>query len=516
MAEPTTFPVMLHDWFGDSARRHPDRTALEVGGVAYGYRRLADMAESLAGQVMAASDPVPRRIALFAERSLLAYVGYLAVQRLGSSVVPLNPAFPAARTRFMVETSGAGLVLADPALASPEVGDTAVLPMDAHLLAPGPPVPPVADDPGAEAYLLFTSGSTGAPKGVPIRHGNVSAYLGAVSGRYGIEAGSRCSQCFDLTFDPSVLDLFACWSAGATLVVPSRDDLLRPARFIADNALTHWSSVPSLISNAHAIGRLRPGSLPTLRHSTFCGDRLTWQQARAWRAAAPGGTLHNLYGPTELTITCTDFVLPDDPGDWPDDPTGVVPIGRPYAGLEHAVLDESGRPVEEGELCVRGPLRFSGYLDPEANGGRFHPETTDAVVAPEHWYRTGDRVTTRDGQLVFLGRTDHQVKINGYRMELGEIEAALRSLDGVTDAVVVAAPDGGGAVALHAVCLAPDGDPAVLRAGLGRRLPGYMVPKRVLTVDALPLTGNGKIDRRAVSELVGTALAGKAGHDHRA
>ncbi|MFJ8752649.1 amino acid adenylation domain-containing protein [Streptomyces sp. NPDC102441] len=502
--------MMLYHWFEAAVARHGTRTAIEIDGERFTYRQLAEMAESLAARIRQSSDTVPRRIGLLAERSVLAYAGYLAVQRLGSSVVPLNPAFPESRTLYMLAASGAGLVLAGPRPDPPRVDGIRLLAVDPTQARgePPAPVPPLLDAPEAEAYLLFTSGSTGTPKGVPIRQSNASAFLETVRNRYGLEPGARCSQCFDLTFDLSVFDLFAVWSAGATLVVPSRNDLLRPVRFIADNALTHWFSVPSAISRAQAGGRLLPDSMPSLRHSLFCGEPLTWQQARAWKAAAPGGTLTNLYGPTELTISCSDFALPPDPADWPATPNGVLPIGLPHPGLEYAVLDESGHPAPDGELCVRGPQRFDGYLDPEANHGRFHPAPapSDSAVPPDHWYRTGDRVTAHDGTLHFLGRTDQQVKINGYRVELGEIEAALRSLTGVTDAVVVAVRETADALGLYAVCLAPASEPALLRAELVRSLPGYMVPRRVLTVGRFPCNPNGKVDRRAVAELVGAAL----------
>jgi len=502
--------MMLYHWFDTSVTRYGAWTALEVGGERYSYQQLAEMAESLAVRIRQESEILPQRIGLLAERSVLAYAGYLAIQRLGKSVVPLNPSFPQTRTRHMLTASGTGLVLADPHLTLPQVDGVCLLALDPAQLRQEPPapLPSLPDTPESEAYLLFTSGSTGTPKGVPILQGNVSALLEAVLGRYGLAPGARCTQSFDLTFDPSVFDLFGVWSAGATLVVPSRNDLLRPVRFVNDNALTHWYSVPSVISRAQASGRLLPGSMPSLRHSLFSGEPLTSQQARAWRAAAPESTLTNLYGPTELTINCTDFTLPSDLDNWPATPNDVVPIGRPYPGVEYAVLDESGQQVPDGELCVRGPQRFDGYLDPEANRGRFHPATavlSDSVVPRDHWYRTGDRVTTRDGNLHFHGRADQQVKINGYRVELGEIEAALRSLIGVTDAVVTCQDTRDGRE-LYAVCLAPDGDPAHLRAELVRRLPGYMVPRRVLTVGELPCNPNGKVDRRAVADLVRTAL----------
>ncbi len=499
--------MMLYHWFDASVARYGSRTALEIAGECLSYRQLADMAEELAARICQDSQTVPDRIGLLAERNVLAYAGYLAIQRLGKSVVPLSAAFPEARTSYMLEASGTRLVLADPQVAPPCNDGIRLLPLEPALARrqTRTAVPPLADAPDAEAYLLFTSGSTGIPKGVPIRQGNVSAFLEAVQDRYGLAPGCRCSQCFDLTFDLSVFDLFAVWSAGATLVVPSRNDLLWPVRFVADNALTHWMSVPSAISRAKASGRLLPGSMPSLRHSLFCGEPLTWQQAQAWKKAAPGSAVTNLYGPTELTISCSDFALPPNSDDWPTTANGVLPIGQLYPGIEYAVLDPSGRPASDGELCVRGPQRFDGYLDPAANRDRFYLAPgagTDSTVPRDRWYRTGDRVTTCGGVLGFLGRTDHQVKVNGYRVELGEIEATLRSLTGVTDAVVVPVRDSADALWLCAVCVAPDSTPARLRADLLCRLPDYMVPKRVLTVDLLPCNLNGKVDRRAIADLV--------------
>lgn len=506
---------MLYRWFAESAAEHEDRTALEVGGEAISYGRLRRMAEHLAARLHTEHDVLPRRIALVVDRSVYAYVGYLAVQRLGRSVVPLNPAFPTSRTRQVLAAAGADLVLVGPGATSGPVEGVAWTPVDpAALDAPAPAsAPDLRDDPESEAYLLFTSGSTGAPKGVPIRHTHVSAFLRTVLERYGTGPGDRCSQFFDLSFDPSVYDLFATWAAGATLVVPSRNDLLRPVRFVAENALTHWCSVPSAISTSQAGGRLEPGSMPSLRLSLFCGEPLTRQQALAWGRAAPGSTLVNSYGPTETTIVCSDVVLPADPARWPVTGDDVLPLGEPFPGVEYAVLDGSGHEVEEGELCVRGSQRFAGYLDPEENRGRFHPApaaTEPPDVTGDHWYRTGDRVTTRHGVLAFLGRTDQQVKVNGYRVELGEVEATLRALDGVTDVVVVAVAADVGPPGLYAVCRAPGRDPAGLRAELARDLPGYMVPRRVLTVDRLPSNANGKVDRRAAADLVRDALQGPA------
>ncbi|MBB5628303.1 amino acid adenylation domain-containing protein [Sphaerisporangium krabiense] len=466
-------------------------------------------------------------VGLLANRSPIAYAGYLAIQRLGRPVVPLNPAFPAARTATIARRAGLAAILADPAAEADPVLRT-----DPAIQAEGAVVPVVVGDtrdgsPGAVApvgdagmddlaYVLFTSGSTGVPKGVPISHRNVAAYLDHVVPLYGAGPGARLSQAFDLTFDPSVLDMFAAWPTGATLVVPGRADLMSPARFVAERGVTHWFSVPSVISLARRLRKLPPGGMPGLRWSLFAGEQLTLAQAEAWRRAAPGARIANLYGPTELTVTCSAHTLPADPARWPHTANGTVPVGDVHPGLDHLVLDAEGRPAAEGELVVRGPQRFPGYLDPADDAGRF--VTVDAAGAataydgttpltPEHWYRTGDRVRATGDGLVHLGRLDQQVQVDGYRVEPGEVEAALRDLPGVRDAVVLALTGDAGRVSLVAAYTGgpPSGDAlAALRA----RLPAYMVPSSATRLDALPLNDNGKIDRRALARTVAGANGG--------
>lgn len=506
----------LYEWFAASVAEFPDHVALETGTDRLTYQELHDAAECTAARLLAAAGGVPRRVGLLAERSALAYAGYLAVQLLGATVVPINPAFPAARNAAVVTAGGLDLVLAETtgretrALALP----VPVVPLTrTPTAAEGNGVPaPGPAGPESIAYVLFTSGSTGTPKGVPIRHGNVSAYLSHVIPRYELGPGSRVSQTFGLTFDLSVFDMFAAWGSGATLVVPTRRDLMAPVRWAAEAELTHWFSVPSLVSFARRIRALKPGCLPALRWSLFCGEPLTLQQAEAWAAAAPGSTLENLYGPTELTISCAGFRLPRDVAEWPRPANGTVPIGTLHPGLDHLVLDAEGRPADDGELVVRGPQRFPGYLDPQNNSDRFllHdsatgtsvPHSGHAPVSADHWYRTGDRVAQRDGQLIHLGRTDQQVKVRGYRVELGEIEALLREQPGVRDAIVIAVPDALGDFSLEAVCTGPDPRPERILSDLRSRLPEYMIPRSVTVFDELPLNTNGKIDRHAVAVMI--------------
>lgn len=480
----------MYQWFAESAARFGGQVALEIGETRLTYAELSDLADRIASVLVRNRH---ERIGLLAARSVITYAGYLAVQRLGATVVPLNPAFPEARNRAIIEAANLDQVLTE----------------DIDLSTPARAVAWRTPAPQDVAYILFTSGSTGTPKGVPIQHHNVAAYLEHVIPSYEVGPGCRLSQTFDTNFDVSVFDMFVAWGSGATLVVPTRKQLLAPARFVARSQITHWCSVPSVISIAQRLRRLRPGSMPTLRKSAFIGEAFTRQQAQAWRAAAPNSALINLYGPTELTVSCTEYTLPANPAEWPYPANGTVPIGVAYPNMEYIVLDEHGQRADEGELCFRGPQRFPGYLDPANNVGRFFEFDGNGAVAyagttpltDQHWYRTGDRVRhciELGGQLVHLGRLDHQVKIRGYRVELGEIEAALRDQPGVRDAVVLALPGADGEADLEAVCTGASLDAAKHLTALRSRLPSYMVPRNVTFLDELPLNQNGKTDRQVL------------------
>jgi amino acid adenylation domain-containing protein len=497
----------LYDWFARAAAAHSDATALEVGTAPLTYGELHDLAERLAARLVAAAGgSPPRRVGLLAARSVTAYAGYLAVLRAGAAVVPLNPEHPAARTAQIVTAAGLDLVLAETTDGAADFGVPVFVAGPGELAAlagtPSLDMPFRQAGPDDLAYVIFTSGSTGTPKGVPVTHRNICTYLDLVAGRYDIGPGCRLSQTFELTFDGSVHDLFVAWAGGGTLVVPERNQLLSPVKTVNSLRLTHWFSVPSLISFASLLGTLAPGSMPTLRWSVFGGEPLTLGAAREWRQAAPGSRLAVLYGPTEVTVSCTEYRFPDDMADWPRTPNGTAPIGSSYPDLDLLLLDEEGRPGDSGELCVRGPLRFSGYLDPEHNAGRFLTDDLrpagDGPPPDHHWYRTGDRVTVQDGHLVHLGRTDHQVKIRGHRIELGEVEAALRRQPQVRDAVVVTVPAADGELELQAAVSGSGCVADRLYAALSDRLPPYMMPRRITVLEQLPLNANGKVDRRAL------------------
>ncbi|MFD7626293.1 amino acid adenylation domain-containing protein [Streptomyces sp. NPDC059851] len=503
----------LYEWFARTVEAHPHAPALELRDSeqrdrVIDYQELHRRAESLAHRLVAEHGGVPRRIGLLASRSLTAFTGYLAALRLGAVVTPLNPEYPAARNQSVCELARIDLLLSDGQAAPPDAdgrewpATVLVLP-DTRLPEPAdvrlPAYTATADD---TAYVLFTSGSTGRPKGVPIRHRNLSPYIAHNIARYGLGPGCRTSHTFDLTFDPSVFDLFATWGSGATLVVPQRSELLHPIEYIRKQRLTHWFSVPSVVSVSKALGNLPAGLVDTLRHSVFIGEPLTYTQALAWREAAPGSAIDNVYGPTELTVACTEYRLPADPIDWPRTSNDTVPIGPVYPFLDTLVVGEDGRAAAEGELCVRGPQRFDGYLDPGDDRGRFlagdASGTTvhdgSAPLTPAHYYRTGDRVRHEGGHLVHLGRLDNQVKVRGYRIELGEIEAAFRRHDEIDEAVVLAVRTGAD-VELVAFYTGRAQTTPALRRWLRERIPSHMVPRRFLHLVRMPLNPNGKTDR---------------------
>ncbi|MFI8997460.1 amino acid adenylation domain-containing protein [Streptomyces sp. NPDC053542] len=508
----------LYDWFARSVERYPDAPALEVRDHRFTYRELHACAAALAARILREHGRAPERVALLASRSLTAFAGYLAALRLGAVVTPLNPGYPARRNQGVYELAGAEVLLTDEAGAAqlphfPErPGHTRLTLADAEAAALADGAEPASlERPGTTpddlTYVLFTSGSTGRPKGVPIRHRNLSPYLAHNIERYEVGPGCRVSHTFDLTFDPSVFDLFVTWGAGATLVAAQRSELLKPVDHLVERGITHWFSVPSLVSVAAGLGNLSTGLVTGLRYGIFIGEQLTYRQAEAWRAVAPDAVIENVYGPTELTVACTEFRLPADPAQWPVTSNATVPIGPVYPFLDQLILDEEGRPAAEGELCVRGAQRFDGYLDPADDQGRFvsfdgtsaEPYDGRSGLTAEHYYRTGDRVRYENGVLVHLGRLDNQVKVRGYRIELGEVEAAMRKHPAMREAVVVAVPGADG-TELVGCYTGEELTPSAALLWLRKHIPVHMVPRRLVHLDELPLNPNGKIDRPALRQ----------------
>lgn len=521
----------LHSGFVRSVERFPDRPALEVDGEPITYARLHARAQAIASALTSlAPGEGPPLTAVFASRSVTAFAGVLGTLYRGHGYVPLNPGFPVERTRAMLLRAGCRAIVVDrraaPQLDELLVGceDSLLILLPEHedvseeaarwpahvvlgareLSADEEFAPTAVVEPGQIAYLLFTSGSTGVPKGVMVAHENVRHFVDTTVERYGIEETDRVSQTFDLTFDLSVFDMFVTWERGACLCCLPATALMKPGRFIDSAALTVWFSVPSVGLLMKRLGLLKAGRYPTLRWALFCGEPLPALVADAFATAAPAATVENLYGPTELTIACTTYRW--DPETSPDACLhGIVPIGEPNPGMSAFVADEQLRevaPGEHGELLLTGPQVTLGYLeDPE--------KTARAFVRPpgreEIHYRTGDVVQRPldDGPLVYVGRVDNQVKISGYRVELGEVEARLRAAAEVEEAVAIPWPrNESSASALTCFVRAATVDVQVVRARMAETLPSYMVPRTIHALPELPLNVNGKVDRPALVALL--------------
>lgn len=527
---------LLHGGFLRSSLVGPERPALEVDGATLSYGQLRERATAIAATLQARTPPGGSPLtAVFAHRSTTAFAGTLAALLAGHGYVPLNRRFPSARTQQMLQAADCRALVVDSRSESqlnsildgigvsllvivPDRADvrdlsarwpTHTILGSGHMesaSAWAPTAPPVSRS-DSIAYLLFTSGSTGTPKGVMVTHRNVSHFVATVVDRYGVTAEDRFSQMFDATFDLSVFDMFAAWSRGACVCCPSEHALLNPDKFIRESKLTIWFSVPSVAVFMKRFGVLKPGRYPSLRWSLFCGEPLPVDVARAWAHAAPQSILENMYGPTEVTVACSTYRW--DAQHSPAESTdGIVPIGFPLPGMEALVVDETLHEVAPGfvgELLMSGPQVTSGYW-------RNDEATARSYVRPAGrntvFYRTGDRVRRPlgEGPLTFIGRTDDQVKVLGYRVELGEVEAKLREEPGIASAAAVAWPlTSTGAGGVVAFVTGADIDSSVVRTNLQARLPSYAVPRAIHVLTELPRNVNGKVDRHALLRLLSDA-----------
>lgn len=512
--------------FVQSAQRFSERPALVAEGQSLSYQELRALATRIATTIQ--EHPQFSQVALtavFAYRTPTAFAGVLGALLAGNGYVPLNRTFPTERTEVMFERSGCRSIIVDTG-SLPQLGallDRA----EQSLLVILPDAPDVREhfaqwprhtfvglqelsqsdswhepvaEPNAIAYLLFTSGSTGIPKGVMVSHRNVTSYLDYMIERYGITEHDRFSQMFDMTFDLSVFDMFMAWERGACVCCPSWKTLMKPDRFIREMNLTVWFSVPSTVAFMKRLGILKPGQYQSLRLSLFCGEPLPVNSTISWSEAAPNSIIENLYGPTELTISCTLYRW-DSLRSPAESELEIVPIGFPHPRMHVLVADENLNevaPGEEGELLMNGPQMSLGYW-------KDSQKTATAFVIPagksEVYYRTGDRVRrpVGNGPLVHLGRCDFQVKVLGHRVELGEIEAVVRKISGLDGVVAVGWPvTHSGCEGIEVFLEGEVADKASLRISVASLLPAYMVPREFHCMENLPRNANGKFDRKAM------------------
>ncbi|HEV2149164.1 MAG TPA: amino acid adenylation domain-containing protein, partial [Longimicrobiaceae bacterium] len=493
-----------HELFAEQAARTPHDVAVAFGGESLTYAELECRAGRLALHLRSRGVGPETRVGICAERSPELVVGLLGTLMAGGAYVPIDPAYPAERIAYMLGDAAVPVLLTQERLLErlpAHAGETVCLDRDGARIAAESAGPPAARvDPDGLAYVIYTSGSSGRPKGVEVVHRGLSNYLAWAAEAYAGEghgAPVHSSLAFDLTVTSLLVPLL---QGGRVVLVPEEagvDGLARalreqPGFTLVKLTPAHLALLAEQLSEAEAAAAAR-----TL---VVGGEALPPETAAYWRRVAPGTALVNEYGPTETVVGCCVYRVAEVPA-----AGGGVPIGRPIAAARLHVLGEGQQPLPAGvvgELYVGGAGVARGYLGrPELTAERFVPDGLGGEPGAR-LYRTGDRARWRaDGELEYLGRTDEQVKVRGFRIEPGEIEAALREHGGVRDAVVVAREDAPGEKRLVAYLVPEPGAEAVLGAVQKRvreRLPEYMAPAAYVILDSLPLTANGKADRRAL------------------
>lgn len=482
----------LLDRIDDWAVRVPDRIAHRSGGRTLSYAELRAQSNALAARLWSTLPDDGAPVAVIGHKEPEMIVAFLGCAKAGHPYVPIDTAMPPMRAARIVELAAASLSLTAETIADWSAG-------------PGER-PPRQRGPGDAHYIMFTSGTSGDPKGVVITAECLDTFLAWMEGEHGFRAGETFLNQTTFSFDLSVMEVWVALATGGTIVSLTRaelDDARRLFDTLSGSGATTWISTPSFAQLCLVERTFGQAMMPRLERMLFCGEVLPPAVASALLERFPEVEVWNTYGPTEATVACSsiriDRALIDR--------YAALPIGYPMRPGGMMVVDREGHPApegESGELVIVGPNVSAGYYRrPDLTSRAFF--TWDGQRA----YRTGDGGHVRDGLFFCDGRLDRQIKLHGYRIELGDVEAHLCALSGVREAVVIPEVRDGTPVALLAF-IVPDGPPpaqafqaaAALRSRLAERLPQHMLPRRIRFMSAFPMTPNGKIDRRRVAELV--------------
>lgn len=487
----------LFEQLASSLAEHGGRAALLVNGTAHAYDELARLVSGQKAWIRAHLPEEENVVAILANDDAHTYASILALWAEGKAYTPIAPDAPAERNAVVLKKAGVRTLLASSHHELPDMV-TAVRTDQFPTVPTDVTFRPVSPD--ALAYLLFTSGTTGEPKGVPISRANVAAFIDAFHDLdIPVTPGDRCLQMFELTFDLSVMSYLVPLLHGATVCTVPKGVVKYGyiAELLEEARISLALMVPSIINY------LRPYfdeiDLPDLKYNLFCGEALPADIVDEWSRCAPNARIINVYGPTEHTIFCTAYTYRR--GGPNKSHNGILSIGRAMKGSAIIVVDEERRPLRtdgKGELCLSGPQLTPGYWNDPGRTAEVMFTATQGGAATR-FYRTGDLCSIdADGDILYVGRADQQIKVQGYRVELGEIEHHARHFLGGTGVAALAVKNTIGNTEIHLAIEGPamDGRPVI--EYLRSRLPPYMVPTRIHHVAVFPLNVNGKTDRKAI------------------
>ncbi|ACV07005.1 Pls/PosA family non-ribosomal peptide synthetase [Kytococcus sedentarius] len=498
----------MHQYFEASVDRVPHHVALELEDRRLTYAELDALGNALAHHLRDRGVEPGQRIGLLLNRSLEMYVGLLGIMKAGCAFVPIDPASPSDRVSFISEDSSLSMLLSTSGIPAHHASAAPVLLLDdpstQDAVAAAPttrPAPDGLDDP--TAYIIYTSGSSGRPKGVDVAQSSIVNFIHVITEVYDVRETDRIYQGMTIAFDFAIEEVWPTWAAGATLVAGPTDARRVGAgltEFLETRGITILYCVPTVLSTVER-------TIDSIRSVMVGGEACPAELVERW---APGRRMLNTYGPTEATVTCTWGVLR---------PGRAVTIGVPVPTYTATILDDDRQPVpfgEVGELCIGGPGVARGYINrPELNVDRF---IQDPEGSGERIYRTGDLARFQeDGEIVYLGRADAEVKIRGHRVDLGEIESVMMRDPRVPTAAVNYWPDGGGGdLAGYITVNEDETDVDGLRQKLWEdmrdTLPSYMVPSFLETIDEMPMLPSGKVDRKALPRPSTPRLVGGGEH----